>query len=41
VLYELAVLGSPDVDGTHLDRVPGRRHSVERTSVSARAPGVP
>src|SRR5215470_6880314 len=35
VFYELAVLGSPDVDGTHLDRVPGRRYSVERTSVRA------
>src|SRR6516165_3805779 len=35
VFCELAVLGSPDVDGTHLDRVPGRRYSVERTSVRA------
>jgi hypothetical protein len=35
VLRELAVLGSPDVDGAHLDRVPSRRHSVESASVSA------
>src|SRR5258707_5969770 len=35
VLRELAVLGPPDVDGTHLDRVPRRRHTVEGTSVSA------
>src|SRR5215813_13210479 len=35
VFCELAVLGSPDVDGTHIDRVPGRRYSVERTSVRA------
>ena len=35
VLDELAVLGPPDVNGTHLDRVACRRHTVEGTIVSA------
>src|SRR4051812_16354892 len=35
VLHEFAVPDPPDVDGTHLDRVPRRGHTVEDSSVSA------